>query len=171
MLVSHLSLKHQDQNTSNICFPLLHSVPLHGKILEKLSMFSDPTSLPPTFTSHRKQFLDPIILNCCPVSFANIVSSFLESHSLPLQGLGPGLSSSEKKTWHPPSFTFGSCFLPILIWVIQCPTAIAHARFPVDKLNEHHSTLPLQECCWTCHPSRNVCSSVGCYDSLLRTQV
>lgn len=68
--------------------PSVYSVPSHGKILEKLSMFSDPTSLPPTFTSHRKQFLDPIILNCCPVSFANIVSSFLESHSLPLPRLG-----------------------------------------------------------------------------------
>ena len=101
-------------------------------------LFSDPTSASPTFTSHRKQFLDPIILNCCPVSFANIVSPFLESHSLPLQGLGPGPSSSEKKIWHPPPPTFGSCFLPILIWVIQCPTAIAHARFRVDKLNEHH---------------------------------
>ena len=68
---------------------------------------------------------------------------FLEFHSLPLQGLGPGPSSSEKKkTWHPPPLTFGSCFLPILIWIIQCPTAIAYARFPVDKLNEHHSTLP-----------------------------
>ena len=88
-------------------------------------------------------FWTPLFSTAAQLSFANIVSPFLEFHSLPLQGLGPGPSSSEKKkTWHPPPLTFGSCFLPILIWIIQCPTAIAYARFPVDKLNEHHSTLP-----------------------------